>query len=123
MDLIARLEQAEVGSRELDRAVALALGWAIKRWPNGQGEDWRRIDGTLVLNTNFSTSLDAALTLVPTGWHWTVYDTDGLGRGYACAQVEPPEYSYEPISADAVTPALALCIACLRARLAAEQAP
>ena len=61
-------------------------------------------------------SLDAALQLhnaVLPGWHWSLYDTDGLGKPHA--QVEPPEFSFEPIMASADNPARAWLLAILKA--------
>lgn len=71
-DLIARLEAAKEGSRELDREIALIAGWK-RMWSEDRGHGgfyWK--DGpnncTRTQEDNehpplYSTSLDAALTL------------------------------------------------------------
>lgn len=112
MSLIERLEAAEVGSRELDAAIWYALIETcggkpdkdmIGRWPD------------------YTTSLDAALALaerVLPGWHWELDNVGGspyaanltnpVGRFLICGDTEV--YSTAP------TPALALCIAILKAK-------
>ena len=64
---------------------------------------------------DFTRSLDAALTLVPEGWSWRVQSEMG---GVPFALVATLDERF-PVSA--ATPALALCIAALRARLASSQ--
>ncbi len=76
-------------------------------------------DDNIDMIPRYTTSLDAAVTLVPEGFYWSLdYD--------CCARVFGPEdksgnvpvgYSDE---ADAATPALALCAAALKARAAME---
>jgi hypothetical protein len=64
----------------------------------------------------FTASLDAAMTLVPEGWHWSVVSDD-------CAAVfkRTERKLYAALhDATAITPALALCAAALRARAAQE---
>jgi len=67
-------------------------------------------------------SMDAAKALheaMLPGWHWSVYDTDGLGN--PSAQVEPPEYSFEPFTGiSRVNPARAWLIAILKTLIAME---
>jgi hypothetical protein len=139
-DLIARLECANKGGRVLDRDVALALGWTSepdedstprslrdegKFWhywttPEGYGAGWEV--------PAFTTSLDSALTLVPEGYRlYNLSDQfdDRRGKWFAGVAndippiVNPPATSY---MAHAPTPALALCIAALKARLPVTQA-
>ena len=107
--LIAELEQAKKGSRKLDREIQLnVVGFdpdqLPKRWPVVGNSDPR-----------YTTSLDAALTLVPEGLSWHVWS---LGSGLPSAEVkregEPPHYGL--LGSDVREPALALCIASLRAR-------
>ena len=62
MDLIERLEAAEKGSRELDEYIAEAVFPTIKR----QHASWY-IDDIRVRIEPYTTSMDAALTLVPEG--------------------------------------------------------
>ena len=119
--LIAELEAADVcdlsdmSARELEGGIALALGWKQvgKGWAH-----WTDPDG----NTNrhvpfYTTSLDAALTLVPGGWVWHVQiDYELPGRAHLYNAV--PGNKYDPpvrVQANGATPALALCVAALKA--------
>lgn len=83
-DLIERLEAATGPDQELDHAIGMAVGF---------GGD-------------FTSSIDAALTLVPEGYGWNLQGNTNsfyaVVRGYK-NKVSP-------------TPAIALCIAALRAR-------
>lgn len=106
-DLITRLQAAEGPSRELDTEICEAIGFVL---------------GQLGHAPPFTTSIDAALTLVPEGWHWAIYTEKGIcgGKG-ARVNVGGPERTRRGWSKDlhevyAATPALALCIAALRAR-------
>jgi hypothetical protein len=92
-ELIARLEAAAEGSRELDAAIAVAVFGGGSHDP-----------GTA---PHFTTSLDAALTLVPEGRGWLMRSVGG--RGFAAI-------SNAGEASQAKTPALALCIAALKAR-------
>ncbi len=118
--LIARLEAAEAGSRELDVAIARSLGWGVHNarrfglWVVPFGEyDTCDPDDMFELG-EFTTSLDAALALaerVLPGWSWeiyTAYQIKGLMK-YGC-NLDEQDTAY------AFTPALALCIAILRAK-------
>ncbi len=58
----------------------------------------------------YTTSLDAALTLVPEGCEWEVYGGDK--QAVAVIYVSGPKY----VDGRAPTPALAMCIAALKAR-------
>lgn len=99
-DLIARLERATEGSRELDFEIAEYLdkiGVKYATTIEGHTPEWTQ-------------SLDAALSLVPEGHDWIVADVNGHvgGTPYACVGSKKPHF--------AETPALALCVAALRAR-------
>jgi hypothetical protein len=101
LELAARCEKTSGRDRFLGREVLLACGkgFVSPLYP------W--LDPTA--------SLDAALTLVPEGWHWSLYDTNGSDIGPAAvAQLEPPEYSSAPIEGQAATIALSVCAAALR---------
>ncbi|WP_296200539.1 hypothetical protein [uncultured Hyphomicrobium sp.] len=107
--LIARLEAAEVGSHELDKAVSVACGSTIQVWAETAS------DGTFLGSVRpVTTSLDAALALVERvlpGWSWeiyTAYQIKGLMK-YGC-NLDEQDTAY------AFTPALALCLAVLKAR-------
>ena len=97
--LIAALGEAAVGSRELDERIALYVGWAVQ--PDGQAQAGIPA---------YSTSLDAALTLVPVAETVRVWLTIGAPGAWA---------SIDPIRVhQAATPALAMCCAALRSRSA-----
>lgn len=117
--LIRDLEGASEGSRELDGEIALLLGWVKHHagwahWTTPEGLENQHVPF-------FSDSLDDALTLVPEGWGWLV---EVWQREESWAQVvRRPEGSTKPSGvfegAEAKSPALALCIAAIKARRAA----
>lgn len=106
--LIARLEAAEVGSRELDWDIGAALFTGVRG----------------CAAPNATTSLDAALELVKKvlpGWLWDVTTiTTAVGglRKPLASVVRPDQPEGEEIKTWGYgsTPALALCIAILRAK-------
>lgn len=101
--LIERLEKAEAGTFALDREIAEAVGW--------QGmEKGRRLPC-------YTTSIDAALTLVPEGWtSWEVGSRAGKTRFRAEVSRLPENHIEDAVIGHARAPALALCIAALRAK-------
>lgn len=164
-ELIARLEAATEGSRELDGDIALAIGlykvWLSKHrywnfegpndkrgtWPDSGIPEYDSRTGKKIVLTEkpdrswvyyigdvpeFTTSIEAALTLVPEGWGWEVgspyADGEPLGGGQPWAQIwkrganvridglAAVPYAPGRSHTNAQTPALALCIAALRAR-------
>ena len=62
--------------------------------------------------------IDVAMTLVPEGWEWSLYSAQSGFRPQAQLETEVMRQreGFEPVSAFGATPALALCIAALRAR-------
>ena len=118
--LIERLEKAEGGSRELDAESArLFGGQAIARFG-----DWDcREDGTGIWRPlpRYSSSLDAALALaervLPDLTKINVW-TYVRGKHHHC-EIETDEDEFDALNAS--TPALALCIAILKARATQEQ--
>ncbi len=130
--LIARLEAASEGSRELDYDIFRAVNEHARAWLD---------DYPPAGLSAYTASIDDALTLVPTheqgAWPWCVlypaYKREGqIGEtgmasfkymdGKAYAGVRNPimshmRYDYEGYGP---TPALALCIAALKARVAAS---
>lgn len=136
--LIARLEAASEGSRELDRQIWLALpahriipvkevgGHTYDRWEDG--ETLRRP----INQTHFTTSLDAALTLVPAGWGWRLDTTStmpelkalGITTKTIASCVWLTKGVAQPLEKHVATGAgsapLALCIASLKARSASN---
>ena len=93
--LVAELEKATEGSREFDAAIYIKL------------------QAPLGLIPHYTTSLDAALTLVPEGMAWTILS------GALHAACVGDASTGNPVT-KAATPALALCIAALKARAAAN---
>jgi len=117
--IIARLEKATAPDRQLDAAIAVACKsttgfvehlrdeWVSKASPNSG----------VVPAPKYTSSIDAALTLVPEGMFWHV----------ACGKSRPDEplggaqiITPGPLDAigegEAATPVIALCIAALKAR-------
>jgi hypothetical protein len=123
-DLIKRLEAAEQGSRELDAEIKNFLnGSQIKPVPKTYGvchpgtilgayEYNEEMGGVPVEKAvpPYTTSLDAARSLVPEGYDWIAADVNGHvgGTPYACVGDEEKHFGG--------TVYLALCIASLRAR-------
>lgn len=111
-ELIAALERADGPSRELDSAICAEMGlenWTAAEWAeavSGVGREHWSIPGSLP----YTSSIDAALTLVPEGCYWAVYRS---GMAYVKPDEDGPQ---ERDLAAAATPALALCIAALKAR-------
>ena len=101
--LIAALQDAAVGSREMDERIALYVGWAVQ--PDGQAQAGMPA---------YSTSLDAAMTLVPDGRTWCINSPPlWLENGLFRANV----INVSGHQCDAATPALALCCAALRSKI------
>ena len=121
-DLIARLEAAEKGARRLDYAIAWKLGKIVPA-----PHEIERINGPSYNETvslvgggvsagymppHYTTSLDAALTLVPEDAEWEAGSAKLLPAGYWASVVnKTTEYPVKLCS----TPALAVCIAALKA--------
>jgi len=97
--LIERLEAATGPDRELDAAIWRATVPEAKHWPDNAAMP-------------FTASIDAALTLVPEGWSYTVAWLHRNSR--ACVAMFHAKL--EEQRAEAPTPALAICIAALKAR-------
>ena len=106
--LIARLEQAARGSRELDDEIAelCAPTDDARMAAFENGRDWPDL---------YTTSLDAALTLVPEGWR-----VEHIGQNWGMTRWDAELHTADDVpsgvTAEAPTPALALCIAALKAR-------
>lgn len=129
--LIDRIEAATEGSRELDGDIALLVGWepthdrqSTLKWSDTYPSCRERWIGDRAPFNNwrvphYSTSIDAALTLLPEGWWWSA----GVCRrenhasvGTEIGTVEG-ELIFETFGA---TAPLALLAAILRARQAAQ---
>ena len=133
-DLIKKLTEAECGSRELDALVDREITYPNWRdtvgkqeVPVGSAGSVRPSIPSDYLRTascpHYTTSLDAALTLVPEGWAFRLTRTtggeceatvhDAGNRGVPCRYEEQ-------ISSNLP---MALCIAALRARQVSDQEP
>ena len=118
--LIAELEAAKEGSRELDEKIALSSGWTVREDSYGDNitepletwEVWEHPDFSLPEGNYYqdpppyTTSLDAALTLVPEGWSWQLSSNE----------CELTHEKHEHIWVSVPIATLALCIAALKAR-------
>lgn len=125
-DIIARLEAATGPDRELDRDICLLVGpyrsdlWEkhpdhsnLLRTKDATANDW-------VVAWNYTGSLDAALTLVPENHRWTISSEEFDGGGdpilpSAFVGLFGADYSPDQFNV-AKTPAIALCIAIMKAR-------
>ena len=126
-DLIERLEGASVGSRELDAAVwcALCPGGATYNASRKRVTYFDKSWATIRDFEPSTTSLDAALALaarVLPGWEFGTYINrpDINERRFTKIDAHRwqdvgPENAFACTSSQAATPALALCIAILRA--------
>jgi hypothetical protein len=115
-ELFAKLEEAEEGSRELSNTIAEAVGWERN---DARSFVWKSTDG-LAHHTapDFSRSLDAALTLIPEGWHFRNVCQTGEGQ-WGCHVTDSIRFGVEKggwYSAPGKTGPIALCIAALKAR-------
>ena len=104
--LIAELEQAKEGSRKLDNAIESLMPFPKPTNP----------DEVVGYPPYYTTSLDAALTLVPEGWSYMI--EGGLSTQSPSAYLAHPE-TEGFVQGIASPSALALCIAALKARDAA----
>lgn len=121
-ELVERLEVAAEGSRELDCDIGIELGeWTPPKGATRVRPDlWRRADiNHYQPHIPVTTSLDAALALAERVLGHCFWEMEhvaiisGQRRYYATLSPETPS-----ADADAATPALALCIAILKARKA-----
>jgi hypothetical protein len=118
-DLIERLEKATGPDRELDLAIGEAVGEANHSGPafHRPFREWAR---------HYTASIDAALTLVE-HLHWQVEDFN-LDRTFRAQIAEQTMTKFGPAvgiraRAKGATPAIALCIAALKARTAVPGTP
>lgn len=113
--LALRCEQAVDSDGNLDKAILLALGYSwrgMDYWHSDDKRIWRN-------PSNFTASLDAALTLVPEGWSVSVSINERHTWGQATMGRSYP--TNKTIATEHRTPALALCAAALRARAQMER--
>ena len=126
-DLIRRLEEAKEGSRELDAAIAALIrhpvsdkGTVLPDWVHRNFPEWTILQGGRLKAgciweaPHFTTNLQDAVSAVPEGMNW---DVSGGHPTHVWATIwndgcTTAENLYQVSGA---TPALALCIAILRA--------
>lgn len=127
-DLIARLEAAQGPDRELDGEIAVAVqggeivwkqaNYTMEMYPSHRYASTNHYGGFANEHVPlFTASIDAALTLVPDGWSWSLYDV--IGKPESVRMWRHPM----DVLTSAATPALALCIAALKARSNASRGP
>jgi len=111
LQLAAECERVVAPSREIDASIHAALG----------GDQRRRALATLgPFGPSYTSSLDAAMTLVPEGWDGALYLATDTHK--PSVQLETPamrsafSMDYEGVNGTAETLALALCAAALRAQ-------
>ena len=123
--LIAKLEAATEGSREFDAAIFCMIAPGAKLAGEVYADACKPTEdvwfpqgprGTLRVPPAYTSSLDAALTLVPEGWDYCI----SRGHGEPAAASLSPTMTVGEVLATAPTPALALCIAALKARATPE---
>lgn len=123
-DLIKRLEKAEDGSRELDAEIWQSSGTMPEGLEDvGYFPDPAKgcMEGSIYAAPHYTTSLDAALTLVPEGWEIQLFKKLNGSKCrlkrvvdyYLVAPMENSEWEEDRL---VTTSALALCIAALKAR-------
>lgn len=114
MNLIQRLEQASEGSRELDGLIYRL--WAEPEWQPDPSEEVKSRYCRDVA-PHFTTSLDAALLLVPKGWFTSDYHQGPSGGNWwNLSRIRCEDQRYAAVMGAASTPSLALCAAALKAK-------
>ena len=112
VELIAKLEQAKAGSRELDVAIWHLVETKFQRSDNKGWSIVPRGDRTVkddVFAPSYTTSLDAGRGLLIPGAWWRISD-DGT------AEVGHREFDTSFVKVRAATPELAFCSAAMRLR-------
>lgn len=123
-DLIERLEKATGPDFALDRDIALATGWkhSVLHHEEGSDDYWNTPDGKChgCHCRFFTMRIDDALTLIPEGSCWAVShgdpDPQGYPRPYRATVMPPYGYAGRDATDHHDCPAIALCIAALKAR-------
>jgi hypothetical protein len=114
IELAGRCEKATGPDREIDADIADPLPVCANLNPRDtRGHVLEHVPA-------YTASLDAAMTLVPEGWHSSIFTTEGATlRGSAAVRDRDGGPSF---TSSAGTAALALCAAALRARAAMKVA-
>lgn len=126
-DIIGRLEKATGPDRELDREIKIDVASIMFAAGATKSDVVSCVGGDLFDDPRpYTTSIDAALTLVPEGWRWWISDrapAPHKGRAYLNNGEMPftgmaarPNPNFKAAEVTAPTPSLALCIASLKAR-------
>ena len=128
-ELIAALEKAEYSSEKLDKQIGEFMGWRYERRDVTGHWRWVRINTNPVeargALPEYTSSIDAALTLVPEGWSRSIGEMMGLPekirwmahiRDHRPESVDSAGRSIKWKEGEAPTPAIAICIAALKAR-------
>lgn len=109
-ELIARLEAATEGSRELDLAIyALCVPESPEKWVRDRPETYA---------PHYTTSIDAALSLVPETANCHGYDRDPKEVVAFVSRNHVKDGHWLKEGCHPTSVPLALCIAALRARIA-----
>lgn len=125
--LIERIEAATGGERELDAEIWLACTpgatrdkWSYIHKATGREctvDETRDATDRLIIVPEYTTSIDAVLTLLPDGYDWSLF----FDNGAALAGCQPAsEDGCDTTDTPGATPCLALLAAILRARQAAD---
>lgn len=124
-ELIRRLE-SEDPSPALQAALAIFLGWT--RYRDGCIIHWLHPDGQPLVGRlpNWLKSIDAALTLVPKGFGWSLFVNDSLDTfANPIAEVWPLNGRADKVERyfgeSNTKPAMALCAAALKAQEQAQE--
>ena len=130
-ELIAALEEATEGSRQLDVDIFRFIGLTevqerhCRQWcrMDGRRTDLTREHYLIAWAPDFTTSLDAALSRVPKGWHLSsLHQRDpSVTHDVNSAKLSPDNtndkgWEHGTITEQGASLALALCIAALKAR-------
>ena len=103
VELLEKLEAAEEGSRELDVAIAWAIDYDPPPYTN------------IHQCPRYTTSLDAAITLIPSDHEWDISVDLENKRAYATVGDDVWDECHAVIKTTAATPALAIVVASLKA--------
>lgn len=130
-DLLSRLSAATGPSRELDADLWEHFGMVDER----HCRHWCSMDGRTDLTREmfirtwapeYTQSIDAALTLVPKGWDWNLSSAniaiicrdynDDYSKVFWSQKPNEKRIGFEKAKGTVATPAIALVIACLKAK-------
>ena len=116
--LITKLEKLKSSNFEIENLISATLGLAPEGFARNEFGAWTkyipaRDDVAIWRCPAFTTSIDSAASLVPDNHDWSLH----VDNGNALAGCEPAsEHGGAGADSRGATPAIALCIAALRAR-------